>query len=217
MKHDYWLQKWQKNDIRFNQSEPNRLLTRFWPTLSLPDNAHVLVPLCGKSVDMLWLCAQGHQVTGIELSQIACERFFEEHDITVEVVHQDDFIVYQAEQLSLYCGDFFKLNPDTLPPVHAVYDRAALVALPETMRNQYAAHLIHALPHPVSMLLITTDYDQSLMPGPPFSINPAEIDRLYQAHFEITALYNEPIKNMPPHLKEKGVHSASELCFQLVK
>jgi thiopurine S-methyltransferase len=201
MNTSFWFQKWNDREIGFHQLEANPLLTDHFSTLSLPTGSRVLVPLCGKTPDMRWLLSQTYQVAGVEMVETAVEEFFEESRLEPTVSKPDASEKhggsqaamqryhaegsYHAEGIDLFAGDFFALSPEQLGPVDAAYDRAALVALPEEMRSQYADHL-KALVGPGPQLLITFRYDQSKMEGPPFSISPEELKRLYGDTYHIT-------------------------------
>lgn len=175
----FWHRRWQNNEIGFHQPDGHRWLPRHWPALNLPPDASVLVPLCGKSVDMHWLHHQGHPVVGAELSRAALESFLGEHQLIASWQPAGALEVARAPGYTLYCGDFFSLTADAVRPVRAVYDRAALIALPPPMRERYVAHLRSILPTGWRLLLITLEYDQSKMDGPPFSVDADEVQRLF--------------------------------------
>jgi thiopurine S-methyltransferase len=216
MDKEYWHHKWQAREIGFNQSIPNKLMQRYFSTLQLAPGSRVFVPLCGQSIDMLWLASQGYQVVGVELSSIACSAFFNEHKIPVKIREIDGFILYISEDVTLFSGDFFKLNNEILGEINAVYDRAALIALPENTRKSYARHLTQLMVSGTTMLLITTTYNQNEMQGPPFSVDEQEIRALYGAHFAINPLYRKQF-DVPPHLQSKGLLQATENAFLLVR
>ena len=215
MKNEYWQQKWQSNDIGFNQEKPNKLLQRYLGLLNLKPGDRIFVPLCGKSVDMLWLASQGYDIVGIELSPIACEAFFHEYDIPVDVIKKDNVTLFQSEKIVLIAGDFFELNKSMLGQVDAVYDRAAVIALPARLRQRYARHLVKLLDKNAQMLLLTTSYNQSEMKGPPFSVDVHEVTMLYGADCTIKQTYCKPIKIIPTHLQMKGLLNACEHVYHL--
>lgn len=217
MNTDYWHQRWQANELGFNQAHPHVLLQRYFNDLNLKSGARILVPLCGKSIDMLWLLSQGYELIGVELSSLACSAFFTEHQLSVTTHHTDHFTMFQGEKITLLAGDFFELNQETLGSVAAVYDRAALVALPSELRQRYAAHLITLLQDTSSVFLITTSYNQESMQGPPFSVDEAEVIKLYGAHFHIKQRYNKSLKAIPPHLQAKGLREAHEQVYCLTQ
>lgn len=217
MDKEYWHQKWQSKQIGFNQSQPNKLLQCYFSTLKLTPGCRVFVPLCGQSIDMLWLADQGYHVVGIELSRIACDAFFKDNKIPFNTTEINDFTVYKSEKITLFCGDFFKLDQETLGQIDAVYDRAALIALPFKTRTFYAKHLIELMLPATTMLLITTAYNQSEMPGPPFSVDNKEVALLYSDDFNINRLYGKPIYEIPQHLKIKGLAQATEQAYLLTR
>ena len=178
MHQDFWQQRWARNEIGFHLSEVNPYLQQFWPMLNVPAGAQVLVPLCGKSLDMVWLAGQGYRVLGVELAQTAVEAFFSEQGLLAEIDQVGEFRRYRSGAIEILCGDFFSLSAADLLECRALYDRAALIALPAPLRERYAAHLTAILPHGCEGLLIVLDYDQEQMPGPPFAVGEAEVRRL---------------------------------------
>lgn len=182
---EFWHNRWQEGRVGFHQSDVNASLKRWWPQLELPDQATVFVPLCGKSLDMLWLAAQGYQVLGVELSAIAVQSFFAEQNVQPEVEQRDNFVSYSANNVTILCGDFFDLKTADLKDVAAVFDRAALIALPKQLRQAYANHLREILPAGSQMLLIAVEYDETAMTGPPFSVPWTEIAALFDQYGEL--------------------------------
>lgn len=193
MKADFWHQKWLNNEIGFDQPEVNPLLKNHFNVLHLAPNSRVFVPLCGKSIDMIWLLQQGMQVLGVELSQDAIERFFEVLEIPPKISRIDEFFCYQAENLTVYVGDFFALKAEHLGEISASYDRAALVALPEDMRKDYTRHL-SLITNYAPQLLVTFDYDQAEHAGPPFAISADEVSSHYAQNYQIQLLESVPVK-----------------------
>jgi len=184
MDRDFWLARWQNNQIGFHEGAPNALLVAHLATLGMPAGGRIFVPLCGKSHDMHWLRAQGFTVVGVELSRLAVEQFFAEVGLTPVVAPAGRMERFEAEGVTLFVGDIFDLDQDTLGLVDAVYDRAALVALPEPLREHYAAHLI-ALTGAAPQLLVTFEYDQTRQPGPPFSVADADVRAHYGVRYQL--------------------------------
>lgn len=192
MEHNFWHERWQTNQIGFHLPEANPLLVKHFASLHLPQGARILLPLCGKTVDIAWLLAQGYQVVGAELSQIAIEDLFCSLQLTPTITKQGEILHYSAKNIDVFVGDIFEVTPTILGKVDAIYDRAALVALPEVMRAQYAAHLV-ALTHAAPQLLICFVYDQALQAGPPFSVTADEVKQHYQPNYALTLLASEPV------------------------
>lgn len=215
MEPDFWHQRWQQNQIGFHQAEVNPYLRKHWPALAVPAPARVLVPLCGKSLDLLWLVQQGYQVEGVELSELAVRAFFEEQGIVPQRSAQGDWQVWQSDNLRLWCGDFFNLRPGHLGRIDAVYDRAALIALPEAMRRQYADHLqslVGSVPH----LLVTLEYPQGQMSGPPFSVEQSEVEALYGERYRGTqAPMCADVLADTPNFRERGIDRLNECVYLL--
>ncbi|MGF1477650.1 MAG: thiopurine S-methyltransferase [Geminicoccaceae bacterium] len=179
----FWQERWQQNKIAFHEAQPNALLSAHWSRLSLKQGSRVFVPLCGKTTDLAWLAARGHHVVGIELNQAAVDEVFRTMGLDPAVSRQGDLIRYQSRHVVVFVGDFFDFSPDLLGSVDAVYDRAALVALPPEMREAYSRHLT-TLAGRAPQFLISYDYDQSQTEGPPFSVTSEEIGELYGDQYE---------------------------------
>ena len=145
MEHEFWHERWRNAQIGFHQPQGNPLLRQHWPDLGIPPESDVFVPLCGKSRDMAWLAQRGHRVVGCELSARAVEAFFREQNLEPRVEAGKRFTRYAAGPFTLLCGDFFQIEVDDLSPATALYDRAALIAMPESMRDAYAGHLLSLL------------------------------------------------------------------------
>lgn len=216
MEHEFWFQRWEEGQIGFHQDRINEYLTRHWDRLQAAPGARVLVPLCGKSLDMIWLKEQGHDVLGVELSPLAVEAFFKENGLAVERSSNDSFSICESEKITILCGDFFDLTADLSRGIDVVYDRASLVALPKEMRERYAAHLIELLPSGGRVLLVTFDYPQDEMNGPPFSVTADEVNALYAVHFEIEALEAVDMIEGSP-LQARGLSRLTEQTFLLRK
>lgn len=183
----FWHAKWEKSEIAFHQEDVNPLLLDHFGALSLPAGSRVFVPLCGKTRDILWLLQSGYRVVGAELSRLAVEQLFAEMDLAPSVTQAGPLTHFAAEDIDIYVGDIFELSAAQLGQVDAVYDRAALVALPATMRQRYADHLA-AITGRARQLLIAYDYDQSLQNGPPFAVGAGEVRSLYEPYFQVTLL-----------------------------
>ncbi len=211
---DFWLARWEAGQIGFHRDEINPLLVRHWDALGTPRGGTVFVPLCGKSRDMAWLAARGHRVVGVELSPLAVRDFFAEHGLEPRVERGRVHVRHEAEGITLLLGDYFDLEPDDLGPVAAVYDRAALIALPQAMRPRYAAHMARLAPG-VPILLITLEYPEDEMEGPPFSVSPDEVAALYGSQWEMTPLAAMPVLDENPHLREKGLSALTEHVLAL--
>ncbi|MEB3192179.1 MAG: thiopurine S-methyltransferase [Snowella sp.] len=170
METSFWHQKWGKNDIAFHKNEVNPLLVKYFKQLSLANGSRVFLPLCGKTLDIAWLLANGYRIAGAELSKIAIAQLFRELGVKPQISQIGEIEHYSAQNIDIFVGDIFHLSSKILGVVDAVYDRAAVVALPAAMRNRYTAHLME-ITYKAPQLLICYEYDQSLMAGPPFSIS----------------------------------------------
>lgn len=191
MEPKFWQERWARNQIGFHLPEVNPYLQRHWPPLA--EGAKVLVPLCGKSLDLMWLASQGLRVLGVELSEQAVEAFFSEQNLTPRITGRGVFKVYQADSIEIWCGDFFALDAEVLADCAALYDRAALIALPPLMRARYADHLNTLLPAGCQGLLITLDYEQVQKAGPPFAVTDEEVQLLLGEHWTLQVLQEQDI------------------------
>ncbi|MCF7502297.1 MULTISPECIES: thiopurine S-methyltransferase [Vibrio] len=207
---EFWHNKWAANQIGFHLEDVNPLLIEFWKKTEPSYEKSVFVPLCGKSEDLIWLATKHEDVQGVELSQIAVRAFFSEHLYTPTVTRiSGQHELYQFDELSVYTGDYFSAP---IRPVDIIYDRASLVALPAEMRVQYIERLKQRLKPGGKILLVTLDYDQSEMAGPPFSVPKLEIDQLF-AGYKITLLNQDIANDKHPKIAKKGLSRFSEEVY----
>lgn len=183
----FWHQKWKENNIAFHESESNPLLIKYFKELSLAKGSRVFLPLCGKTLDIHWLLSNGYRVAGAELSKIAIDQLFADLGVEPKISRVDQVDHYSAINIDIFVGDIFDLFGKMLGLVDAIYDRAALVALPESMRNRYTVHL-KEITNKAPQLLICYEYDQSLMEGPPFSISNEEVNQHYSDSYDLTLM-----------------------------
>lgn len=209
MDSDFWIKKWQQRDIGFHQSKYHAALEKYAGRFS---PGEILVPLCGKSMDMLHLVSSGHSVIGVELSIIACQDFFEENGISFTQKSEGDFIVFESDSITLWCGDFFKLPQHVWNEVSGIYDRAALVALPEEVRQRYAAEIAKHKKGQLEILLVSFEYPKDTIQGPPFSVTEQEIKRIFGT-FEVQKLQSETVTK---NSKDQKAIELTETVFWLV-
>lgn len=187
MDHNFWQERWETRNIGFHAPDFNPLLVKYFHTLNLQKGDAIFVPLCGKTLDIHWLLAQGYSVIGSELVESAVAQLFQELAVEPRITKHDSLKRYQAGNLDVWAGDIFKLHPEYLLSVKATYDRAALVALPLAKRKQYTAH-INKITNNSDQLLIVFDYNQSQMEGPPFSLSDEEVKSHYSKYYELSLL-----------------------------
>ena len=193
MQPDFWHQRWADNQIGFHQDTPTPLLLKHWHSLGIAPGAQVFVPLAGKSLDMAWLASQGHRVLGVELSRLAVEQFFAENGLTPKTRDTAYGTHYESGGIELIVGDAFGLDAEVLRDCAAVFDRAALIALPPELRLRYAGELHARLPDGCRGLLVTLEYPQDERPGPPFSVPAGEVHALYDRDWTVDLLERRPI------------------------
>ena len=202
---DFWHARWQEGRIGFHQDRPTPLMLKHWSTLGLPPGAKVFVPLCGKSLDMAWFAAQGLRVLGVELSRLAVRQFFDEQELDPEITLSPMGEHFRAGPVEIVCGDAFALDDATLASCDAVYDRAALIALPRALRQQYADELYARLPAHCRGLLVTLEYPQHEKAGPPFPVAEDEVRALFEARWSVDVLERRDILDAQPTFVDEGV------------
>jgi len=215
MEPEFWLERWQSRQIGFHQSGIHPFLERWWPSLGVPTDARVYVPLCGKSLDMVWLAVRGHAVAGTELVGLAIQEFFGEQDATAAATRHGPFLRHAAGAFEIFEGDALAMTPELLGPVQAAYDRAALVALPPAMRAQYADSFARLMPSGARVLLVAFEYPQHMKSGPPFSVEPNEVLALYGRQFDVRELERVDLIGSSPKFAEAGISTLHEVAYSL--
>ncbi|MEN8174180.1 MAG: thiopurine S-methyltransferase [Pseudomonadota bacterium] len=212
---DFWHNRWREARIGFHQSQINSHLQAFWPHLGVAPPAQVFVPLCGKSLDLLWLRDQGYSVLGVEISPVAVEALFTENHLAVQRTRDGLFERWTSGAISLMLGDFFDLDATHLAGTAAVYDRASLVALPPAMRPGYARRLAELVPERTPVLLVTLEYPQGEMEGPPFSVPEDEVRGLFGSRYDIDPVFEFDVLAESPKFRDKGLSMMKERVYLL--
>lgn len=210
----FWLERWDNQDIGFHQADFEPALDKYWRRLELHPGARVFVPLCGKSLDMVWLAKHGYAVIGAELSERAVDDFFDERDLVPEVRKVGGFTVKSSGPYEIWCGDFFALPRSAVANTVGVYDRAALIALPADMQGRYAEKMHELVPR-APILLITVDYDQREMAGPPFATSKRAVRELFDERYECTEITARDVLEGHPHFKQRGLTALTGAVFLL--
>lgn len=216
MQPSFWIERWERNEIGFHQPQINPYLQAHWSALDAPSAAAVFVPMCGKSRDMQWLRKRGHLVIGAELSRVAVHDFFAALELEPQVTQQATLERWEADGYTIWCGDLFELRAADVADAGAVFDRASLIALPAEMREHYVQKMRDIVPLRAPTLLVSMTYPQSEMKGPPFSVNEAEIRRLYADH-RIDTLDDIDVLPLPENarLRSRGLTQMSEQVYRL--
>jgi len=208
-----WLRLWKDNQTDFHQRQASPMLVRFWNKPTRPRTGRVLVPLCGKSQDMIWLAAQGHSVIGIELSPVAVKAFFNENHLKVKKTREGNFTCWQSGLITIWCGDFFSLQKHQLGKIDIVFDRAALTALPHTIRQQYIAQLCQLIGINCQIFLLTVeDIDNNSSQRP--DMIDSEVTALYTKQFDIALTHSERVSESESHQHTADFHTESKV-YQL--
>ncbi len=209
-----WHEFWSRDRQGFHEGRVNAYLSRHFPSFGLKPGEGVFVPLCGKAVDLRWLAEQGHPVTGVELSAVAIESFFAESELPYERSEEDGFTVYRSINITLYQGDYMELRPRHVDTCRLIYDRASLVAIEDFNRPAYARQMQRILPR-TPMLLVTLEYDQSRMEGPPFSVPLDEVRALYEPAYRVNELEAQEQIDERPRWRDIGLESLRERALKL--
>lgn len=222
MEREFWLDRWVRGNTGWHQGAPHPFLVRHgdWLVRGEPPGprpARVFVPLCGASVDMTWLREHGADVVGIDVSPLALERYFDEAGLAPRIDRTCLFERWSADGIELLAGDLFDADATVLGNFEAVYDRAALFALPPDLRARYAARMAELCRPGTRVLLVTFEYDQAETPGPPFAVLADELAALYAPAFSLRPLERLDVLADNPGLRGKGVTALFEVAWELVR
>lgn len=211
----FWHQRWHDRQIGFHQAQVTPLLQKHWNAVGAPAAGRVFVPLCGKSLDMAWFAAQGQRVLGVELSPVAIAEFFAEHGLVPQVHDSRYGRHHVAGPITLIEGDAFALDAAALADCTAVYDRAALIALPPDMRARYVEALYGTLPTGCRGLLITLEYPEAEKAGPPFTVPASEVRQRYGVRWDVDLLERRDILAQQPAFQDEGVTALDTCVYRL--
>jgi thiopurine S-methyltransferase len=212
---EFWQERWRAGQTGFHQSavEPN--LLNHWMGLNLPPESRVYVPLCGKSLDLIWLAQQAHRVIGVELSAVAVEGFYLENGVRARRRSTATFDEFEHKAIRILQGDIFAICAKDIGTFAAVYDRAALISWAPELRQRYANHMTAlSLPGTITLLL-ALEYPQQQAAGPPFSVTAEDIYTLYGAHHEIEALSRADVLAQEPRFRARGLTELTQACYLL--
>ncbi len=209
---EFWQQRWRDNQTGFHEGEVNAYLEKNITELSLTKNDTLFLPLCGKAYDLIWLSERGYHVIGVECSELAVSAFFAENNLSANVSEQGQFKVWQSGNITLYCGDFYNLEASWLTAVTAIFDRAALVAIEQQAREHYMQKIIQLCPQ-AKILLVSLDYPQNEMSGPPFAVTQDEIQTLVESYYALKRIENNDILAENDKFKERGLTQLNEKVF----
>ncbi len=215
MEPSFWHERWERAEIGFHQQHINVHLQQFWTQLQLPPGQRVFVPLCGKSCDLLWLASESYPVTGVEISPIAVEAFFAENRLSPRRWREGAFEYWEADEIRILLGDFFSLEPHHLTDCVGIYDRASLIALPPALRVRYADKLGSVSPCASRLLLVTMEYDQTVLAGPPFAVSETEVRALYEPAYTVELLCTRDALAEESRWRERGLTWLLEKVYRL--
>ena len=210
-----WESRWQSDRIGFHLKEVNPYLMRFSDQLLHQNTDRVFVPLCGKTLDLCWLTTKTKKVIGVELVSKAVQDFFAENNIDYLLQQDETLQKFSSKSIDIYLGDFFDLNPKQTSSFKAIYDRASIVAIEKPKRREYVDHLISFLDPSGRILLISLEYNQNQMEGPPYSVPIEEIESLFAPLCSLKLL--ETCEILDDRFRSKGLTRLLEHVFLIVK
>ena len=210
-----WESRWQEDRIGFHLREVNPHLIRFSNQLLHQNPERVFVPLCGKTLDLCWLSKKTKRVIGVELVCKAVQDFFAENNINYLLQQDKTLQKFSSKSIDIYHGDFFDLNPEQTSSFKAIYDRASIVAIEKPERREYIDHLISFLDPAGRILLITLEYNQNQMEGPPYSVPAEEIENLFAPLGSVKLL--ETCDILDDRFRNKGLNRLLENVFLIEK
>ncbi|MBS1255913.1 MAG: Thiopurine S-methyltransferase [Deltaproteobacteria bacterium] len=210
-----WESRWQDGHIGFHLPEVNPILVQYSDELLFESPERVFVPFCGKSLDLCWLASKTNKVLGVELVGKAVQDFFAENNITNSIHQIDKFELFSSKSIDIFQGDFFELKLEQTSTFKAIYDRASIVSLQKAERNKYVDHLISFLEPGGRILLITLEYEQKRMDGPPYSVPSEEIEKLFTPYGTLELLESSEI--LDERFRNKGLDSLLEHVFMIIK
>ncbi len=209
MESTFWLKRWQDQKIGFHLGSTHPLLNKFYSQVYLSGQG-IFVPLCGKTQDLVFLASKSHQVVGCELSEQAAIDFFSENQLDANI-SSSNFQSFSAGNIEILQGDFFELEKKHIQSCQAIYDRAALIALPQLMRQAYVKHMSDLFEQ-AKLMLITLEYPQAEFDGPPFSVSEDEVMQLYD-FAKVEKIYAKSILEKEPRFIEKGLSQLIESVY----
>ena len=215
MKASDWLDRWKQNRIGFHESGVNAYLQQYLPDLNLKPGDTIFLPLCGKAHDIAWLAKKRLQVVGVELSGIAIEAFFLEQGLHYQQTESGQFLLNRSGNISIYQGDYFDFPQEVLNECKLVYDRASLIAFDWDIRARYCEYMRTITPPRTDILLVTLDYDQTQMAGPPFAVSSTEVEQHYRSHYRIEELAHYDVLDERPRWRDQGLTALTETVFRL--
>lgn len=217
MKKEFWIEKWNNNQTGFHKDFTHPLLIKFIDKFNMSEGDTVFVPLCGKSLDILWLAQQGYHVIGVEVSELAVCKFFTENNLKFTKISQDGFEIYKHKNITIFRGDFFAMLPEHTIDVKAVYDRAAFIALPDDIVSNYVNKLKEIIPKGAQTLLITLEFEKTSGPiGPPFNSPDIKVNKLFKQYSSVEMVQQEDIISREHKFKEQGCDYVYERVYLIV-
>lgn len=190
---EHWKDRWSTGKTSWHKTTVHPSLQQYLDEKLLEGfpmgGVRILVPLCGKTVDMEHMARKRKvaEVVGVDGVRSAVEAFAKEHpDLDVQPtnsVRNGEFETWKGQSVALLTGDFFNLDVKTAGGTFdAAWDRGALVAIQPSLREQYVAKLGELLSKKNGRILLSTLVRPSgnLQAGPPFSVDEAEVRRLFE-------------------------------------
>ena len=209
---EFWHNRWSRQQTGWHKSEFNDLLIKYWPTINAHTNCEVVVPLCGKSLDMVWLAKQGHSVTGLEMVEQAVKTFFSENELEYNTIENSTYKIHSSEPYTIIQGNIFDIEAGLLK-ADAWYDRAAMIAIEPSDRKAYVEQIRNQTNAGAAGLLITFAYPQEQMEGPPFALHDTHVYDLFSEGFEVECLEKIQLEDD----KDRGLSNVTSTVFKIIR
>jgi thiopurine S-methyltransferase len=208
----FWHDRWKNQLTGWHRLEYNDLMVKHWPSLNAPDGGEVLVPLCGKSLDMLWLAEQGYSIVGMDMVEQAVQTFFTENQLSPESIQFGKLVKHSSPPFTIFQGDVFDLEAGTVQ-ADVWYDRAAMIAIPPSTRESYVQQIRQQTKAGAVGLLITFTYPQHEMDGPPFSLTDEDVFTLFSNGFDVELLERMDLEDE----KDRGLSCVTSSVFKITR
>ncbi|MGA0556913.1 thiopurine S-methyltransferase [Larkinella sp. VNQ87] len=169
MEKQAWAESWEASNNRFHRQDVHPYVLKHLTPFALMEKS-ILVPLCGRSLDLVYFSQFAERVVGVEQAESVILQFFAENQLAYEKVGER----YISNNLTIFCKDLFALTPEEVGEINLVYDRASLAALPLPLRVGYLQKM-EELTSPGTQYFLTTLEYAPEMDSAPYSIAPEEV------------------------------------------
>lgn len=214
MDKDEWVNAWNEGRTNFHRNGPHEFLVQYYDQVNLPENSNILVPMCGKSHDLIWLKEKGHNVFGVEIVNRPCQEFWSDHKLEFQERSIESAQVYEGDRITIINDDFFNFPRESIPEkIDFIFDRAALVALPEEMRKVHYSRIKELSSPGTKILLDSFEYDRQFETRAPYSVSDAEVKAAYSWVSDFQTLLTEVREMKGNHLSKRGIKEVLDYIY----